>query len=53
MGIFEILTVIFITLKLIGSGAVAKWGWWKVFSPMWAGYPLLLLAVIICALFKK
>ena len=30
VGIFELLTIIFIVLKLIGT---IHWTWWQVFSP--------------------
>lgn len=39
MGLIEILTIVFVVLKLIGTIA---WSWWWVFSPMWIGYPLIL-----------
>jgi len=31
MGVFGVLQVIFITLKLIG---LITWSWWAVFSPL-------------------
>lgn len=34
MGILEVLTVVFVTLKLTGTGAVASWSWLAVFSPL-------------------
>jgi hypothetical protein len=37
LDIFEVLTVIFITLKVIGIGDIAKYNWFIVLSPMWAG----------------
>ena len=30
VGIFELLTIIFVVLKLIGT---IHWTWWQVFSP--------------------
>ena len=41
MGVCEVLTLIFVTMKLLG---VIDWTWWIVFSPM---YPALLLYVVI------
>lgn len=31
MGILEVLTIVFVVLKLIG---VIAWGWWIVFLPL-------------------
>lgn len=42
MGLIEILTVLFIALKLAGVGAVAAWPWVWVLSPFWIGYGILL-----------
>lgn len=32
MGILEILTIVFVVLKLIGT---IDWSWWQVFIPMY------------------
>lgn len=32
MGLLELLTVLFVTLKLL---AVIDWSWWLVFAPMY------------------
>ena len=32
MGILEVLTIIFVVLKLVG---VITWSWWSVFIPMY------------------
>lgn len=42
MGIFEVLTVVFVVLKLLG---VISWSWWAVFIPLYIA--LLIHAVII------
>jgi len=42
IGFVGILTLIFITLKLLGK---ITWSWWWVLSPVWIG-GLLLIAVI-------
>lgn len=47
MGIIEILTLLFIGLKLAEVGQVADWSWWAVFAPMWIGYPLLFVGWMI------
>ena len=38
MGFLEVLTLIFIVLKLT---AYVDWSWFHVTSPLWAGYPIL------------
>ena len=47
MGILEILTVIFLVLKLLGLTAVATWGWPWIFAPLWLGYPASLLFYLL------
>jgi len=37
LGICGILTIIFVVLKVTGTGAVAAWSWWWVLSPLWIG----------------
>ena len=32
MGILEVLTIVFVVLKLVG---VITWSWWTVFIPMY------------------
>ena len=46
IGFTGLLTLIFITLKLIG---VINWSWWWVLSPLWIsfGIGLVVLAVIL------
>lgn len=47
MGLFEVLLVVFIILKLCG---VIAWSWWWVLSPLWIGFLLhifLYLLIII------
>jgi hypothetical protein len=38
MGFLEVLTLIFITLKLVGS---ITWPWVWVLAPLWIGYAVL------------
>ena len=44
MGFVEILTLIFITLKLMGY---ITWEWWIVLSPFWGFYGFLMLLFLI------
>ena len=45
LGIFTILFLIFLTLKLAEVGPVAKWSWWWVTSPLWI--PFAIVGVIV------
>ena len=47
MGILEVVTVIFLVLKLLGISAVAGWGWIWIFSPMWIGYGCALVIFVL------
>ena len=40
IGFTGLLTIIFITLKLLGK---IDWSWWWVLSPLWIGAVLVLL----------
>ena len=42
IGVFGLLGVVFVTLKLTG---VIDWSWWWVTAPFWGGF-VILLAVI-------
>lgn len=47
IGIFGLLGVIFIVLKLLGVEPVAAWSWWWVTSPIWIS--VILTVVVILA----
>lgn len=47
LGLFSVLTIVFVVLKLIG---VISWSWWWVLSPAWIGTGLWFIAVIIMAI---
>ena len=47
---FTLLTLIFITLKLAGLGAVSTWSWWWVLSPLWIPLGLAIAVLIVVAL---
>lgn len=57
VGLLGVLTLIFVTLKLIGVGTVATWSWWWVLSPtliplgIWAVCVLIL--VVMAAAVRK
>lgn len=43
MGLLEILTIIFVVLKVFAIGPVAAWGWIWCFAPLWIGYPVIFI----------
>lgn len=49
LGFFSILTLIFTTLKLTNTGAVAGWSWWWVLSPLWLPVVLIITIAVIFA----
>ena len=44
IGFVGVLTIVFITLKLIGK---ISWSWWWVLSPIWISF-LLVVAILLC-----
>lgn len=47
LDVFDVLTIIFITLKMIGVQPVANWSWWVVLTPVWVNFAIMMLACII------
>ena len=50
IGVFGLLGVVFVTLKLTG---IIDWSWWWVTAPFWGGFAvfivIFLMAVLIAA----
>ena len=44
LGFLEVLTLIFIVLKLLGK---ITWGWWWVLSPIWIPFALFIVGGVI------
>lgn len=44
MGLLEVLTIVFVVLKLVG---VIAWSWWVVFSPLLVAVGIYVLWVAI------
>lgn len=44
------LFLIFVTLKLTGTGIVAEWSWWWVTSPLWIFALLVMLGAVLAKL---
>lgn len=49
IGFCGILTLIFITLKLIG---IINWSWWWVLSPLWIPVAIALFIILIILVIK-
>lgn len=49
MGFLEVLTIVFIVLKLT---EVIAWSWWAVFSPMLVGYAVVFAILVLAATVK-
>lgn len=48
IGFVGLLTIVFITLKLIGK---ITWSWWWVLSPLWIGAAIVVIILIIVGIF--
>jgi len=44
MGFMEILTIIFVVLKLVG---VISWSWWLVFLPVIISFSLYIIWIVV------
>lgn len=47
LGFSGALFLLFLALKLTG---VINWSWWWVTAPLWAGFPILLVVILVAAL---
>ena len=47
IGFFDLLGIVFITLKLTGF---IDWSWWLVTAPLWGGVAVAALALVIAML---
>ncbi len=50
LGIAEILTLVFVILKLCGKIA---WSWWWVFSPIWIAVVIVIILIFIINSFNN
>jgi len=48
IGFTGLLTIVFITLKLIGY---ISWSWWWVLSPIWISIALVLIVIVGMGIF--
>jgi hypothetical protein len=49
VGFFGLMFLIFMTLKLTG---VIDWSWWWVTSPLWGGFALIFIVIMIVVVVK-
>jgi len=49
IGFFGLMFLIFMTLKLTGF---IDWSWWWVTAPLWGGFALIFIFIIIVVLIK-
>ncbi len=45
IALMGLVFVVFVRLKLVGTGVVASWSWWWVTSPLWL--PLTIIGAIV------
>lgn len=50
IGFMGVLAIVFITMKLMGWGAVASWSWWWVLSPLWLPITIVLGILLVFGL---
>lgn len=50
IGFAGLLTIVFITLKLMGK---IDWSWWWVLSPMWISFAIALIFYLVHVLIFK
>jgi len=49
VGFFGLMFLIFMTLKLTG---VIDWSWWWVTAPLWGGFALIFIVIMIVVVVK-
>lgn len=47
----QALFLVFLVLKLTGKTVVATWSWWWVTAPLWGGFAIVLVILLIGLLF--
>jgi len=52
IGVFGLLGIVFVTLKLLGITEVAQWSWWLVTIPFWGGLAFIMAIFAIIFLFS-
>lgn len=47
IGFVGLLTIVFITLKLLEITQVAQWSWWWVLSPIWISAIAFIVIIVV------
>lgn len=50
IGLFGLLGVVFITLKILDVAPIGAWSWWWVTAPLWGGAAFVLCVMVIILL---
>ena len=50
LGLCDVLTIVFLVLKLVGA---IDWAWWWVFSPTLIALGLYVVLLVVAAILKK
>ena len=50
LGCMSAIGIVFVVLKLTGTGPVAGWSWWWVLSPFWLQFALGFALIILAGL---
>lgn len=53
VGVFTVIGIVFIVLKLAGATEVATWSWWWVTAPFWIPFSVglaIILAILVFVL---
>lgn len=60
IGLCGFTFLIFLVLKLTGTGVVAQWSWWAVTAPLWVPFAivvgmlaLILIAVLVAKMIER
>ena len=49
LGCMSVIGIVFVVLKLTGTGPVAGWSWWWVLSPFWLQFALGFSIIVLAA----
>ena len=51
VGLPGLVFLVFIILKLTGTGIVATWSWWWITAPLWGIIPVVVIALIVYVIY--
>ena len=50
IGVFGLLGVIFVVLKILDVKPVGDWSWWLVTAPFWSGFAIFVGILVVALL---